>query len=370
MAKILPYSDRRGMTAALDIVEDALASLQEKVRNQQKRPQLIDAETNTKPLQSHGNTQTSFTSSHPESIQKKQKDTSVLIHRKPTGASQRSRGHHRQSKEETIKNPKMQKSIPESQQQQSRHKRSQQLSSKNLLSSNDTLETSSGYIERNTSQIPLIGCSDSRKGEGQEQITKNLHLASSMGAINSQRGGCMSKHSSNSSSKKRSYRNGEKSSATSSSSDESLLRKSYKLQGKLPHRSSRQSHKIIKEKKVPPRITTIHVSDSSYAQPTLTSQLRDELLSQKKEEKENLVPFIPCGSKSKSYHVGVIVQQQLGRLNNMPAKELEHLTDPLSSKQESDANETRSDCGSVTEQTIKNAMANIEQHIAMAMNHL
>lgn len=107
-----------------------------------------------------------------------------------------------------------------------------------------------------------------------------------------------------------------------------------------------------------------------YAQPTLTSKFRDELSSRKeKEEKENITHFIPCGSKGKSYHVGVIVQQELGRLKNMTPKDLENLLVSSPSGQEFNADETGSDSEEVTEQTVRRALTNIHQHIALATKH-
>nr|XP_053649367.1 uncharacterized protein LOC128700301 isoform X3 [Cherax quadricarinatus] len=133
--------------------------------------------------------------------------------------------------------------------------------------------------------------------------------------------------------------------------------------------SSRQSHKSS-QKRVSPRCkTTIPVADQRYAQSTLTSRLRGELSGPpKKEEKENLIPFIPCGSKSTSHHRALIIQQELSHLKNMTSKEQQLVTVPRSCLQEFDADESGSDSERVTEQTVKRALANIQQHITRKAN--
>lgn len=76
------------------------------------------------------------------------------------------------------------------------------------------------------------------------------------------------------------------------------------------------------------------------------------------EEKENLIPFIPSGSENKSFHLGVIIQKELGRLKNIPPKELENAKAPQQCKPGN-----KSSISVMTEEAVKLAMQNIEKEI-------
>ncbi|XP_045599560.2 transcription elongation factor B polypeptide 3 isoform X1 [Procambarus clarkii] len=335
MAKSSPYSNRIGMTAALDIVEDTLKSLQEKAQQQSQKPEFKNAETNTS-FRADCKIQTSKASSISEHQQ--QKETSVLINRRPSIHSDNSRSHHEVYRgNKAAKAKKKKKSIPGS--QASKHSRKlQQQSCSSLPSSHDISHESS------TSENSIRTTHSQQRRE-------------------------IPTHSGSNASEKRVSRNRERHSE--SSPDESLNRRKYESRVKPPQ-CSREPHQRSKEKGVPHTCkTTKPVSDQSYARPTLTSKFRDSLSSQKKEEKgkENIVTFISCGSKSKSYHVGVIAQQELNHLKHMSSKELEYITVCHTRKQDLKADETGNDSEPVSEETVKRAMANIHHHIALARKH-
>lgn len=57
---------------------------------------------------------------------------------------------------------------------------------------------------------------------------------------------------------------------------------------------------------------------SGYQQPTLSSKRREQLTDKPKKKDKPSLPFVPVGSQGKSYHVGVIIQKELGKLKSQP----------------------------------------------------
>ncbi|XP_050707642.1 sarcoplasmic reticulum histidine-rich calcium-binding protein-like isoform X3 [Eriocheir sinensis] len=69
----------------------------------------------------------------------------------------------------------------------------------------------------------------------------------------------------------------------------------------------------------------IDMAKQGYAQHTFTSRLRvDHSWPRRGDEKENIIHYIPCGTKSRSYHLGIIAQQEVGRLLSQPLQEHSH----------------------------------------------
>lgn len=350
------------MTAALDIVEDALASLQARVlqaqqqqQQKQQKPELKNAETNTS-LRVNTSIRTSSNSVLSEPRQK-QKETSVLINRRPNALAIISKSHQGHLRGDKMGRAKK-KPKPTIAYQESKHAReSQQQPCISVPSSHDIPQAYSRFQEN----ISFGSFRDYR-----ENPCDSIHYNSDIRALHNQQRANTSKPAGSKFSKKKVSRNRER--LSESSSDDSSQRRKHKLRLKPPQ-SSRQSHKSS-QKRVSPRCkTTIPVADQRYAQSTLTSRLRGELSGPpKKEEKENLIPFIPCGSKSTSHHRALIIQQELSHLKNMTSKEQQLVTVPRSCLQEFDADESGSDSERVTEQTVKRALANIQQHITRKAN--
>ncbi|KAF2368425.1 hypothetical protein FHG87_000815 [Trinorchestia longiramus] len=57
---------------------------------------------------------------------------------------------------------------------------------------------------------------------------------------------------------------------------------------------------------------------NGYAQSTLSSKLREEFSDKHKRKEKEGFPFIPVGNEGKSFHVGVIIQKELGQLKSQP----------------------------------------------------
>ncbi|XP_018010313.1 uncharacterized protein LOC108667759 [Hyalella azteca] len=60
-------------------------------------------------------------------------------------------------------------------------------------------------------------------------------------------------------------------------------------------------------------------ASNGYAQATLSSKLKEKLDEKPgKKEKVSSLPFVPVGSQGKSFHVGIIIQKELGKLKSQP----------------------------------------------------
>ncbi|XP_063845913.1 uncharacterized protein LOC135091840 isoform X2 [Scylla paramamosain] len=101
----------------------------------------------------------------------------------------------------------------------------------------------------------------------------------------------------------------------------------------------------------------VDVDKQGYARPTHTSRQRTNQ-SRPRKEKENIIPYIPCGAKSHSYHIGITAQQEIGRLLNQPPRDHTHSHSKRSSGQQEGAAMT-----GLTQETVKQAMANIHHHL-------
>lgn len=69
----------------------------------------------------------------------------------------------------------------------------------------------------------------------------------------------------------------------------------------------------------------VDVDKQGYAQPTLTSRLRVEQSQPKKKEKENILPFIACGSKVKKKCLSLLNVDEFVTLNFGSCHTLEKL---------------------------------------------
>ncbi|XP_045116338.1 uncharacterized protein LOC123507494 isoform X2 [Portunus trituberculatus] len=106
----------------------------------------------------------------------------------------------------------------------------------------------------------------------------------------------------------------------------------------------------------------VDVEKQGYARPTHTSQQRVKQSHPK--EKENIIPYIPCGAKSHSFHIGVTAQQEIGRLLNQPPPDLTHTHSNRSSGRPEGA-ATKG----LTQEILKQAMTNIHHHLKGHTDH-
>ncbi|KAK4329394.1 hypothetical protein Pmani_000249 [Petrolisthes manimaculis] len=330
MVKPPPHSNRKGVNAALGIVEDTLSALQERVR-QQETLKKDHVGTNTVPV-SAGDSIYSTSDKHKKLLQPTYKETSVLVKRNLRSNKGRCKGQHDTHGDRQVKP----------------HKRSDKT---NKPDRDDTLtdrEKAESVRGRNSKACPCR--------------LKNKHT------------GC---------SRKRNYREKE------ALDDTSPVASTRGRRDRLPEKTQQgiaypQGKSKSKKNGKKEAITSHH-----FAQPTLTSRLRGELVTQKERQgnKENIIkmPFIPCGSKGKSHHLGVLVQQQLGHLKTVPYNQLlthapphlqasstlqplhtqvPHKCGQLEQKRKvKGSGESSSGEEAVTEEMVKRALNNLHHHL-------
>lgn len=379
MAKYL--SRAKGINTALDIVEEALISLQEKAKQQ---PVLPGSSTDSHCIR---NSPQPSTSDAHQKTAKKVKTSGVLIKRQPRSRSRNLRtGSHHPSGKRKVKTKKKQDiSAPKIDNP-----------NENLSSSSDDTPRRSRSQQPRSRQEPLRP----RSKRGNENVTQKLPCESTHCSIidNSTHNPAAIYRSS-----KRQGSRGSSHIVGETSEDEILPGRRYKSTRRSSSRGSHSKHHLrergsleeesdsVTSHKEPRRtsnreIITLSSRGNStlqstktknqtarllptgkgvdkpshgYAAPTLTSRLRTELLERREaEEKENLIPFIPSGSENKSFHLGVIIQKELGRLKNIPPKELENAKAPQQCKPGN-----KSSISVMTEEAVKLAMQNIEKEI-------
>lgn len=373
MAKHPTHPNRTGMNEALDIVEEALAKLKENVERKSQR-QHEDTETRTTGV----NVQTSTTNLC-QGNSDTQKDTSVLIRRRSSRHSSSSIGrrHHQSISSKTKINKRQAELSKRSGSKHSRESTSVSEASvaqgKGVTHCASRHSTKCRHRKRSSSSddfnyeslgrrnVQGLRRNHTRKFEDEflrgrdespEEIRNNGNSPSWVPPLSQSSPRELSRSQSRSNSQRTLNTFHEMGVPSSSHSRVGL--------GPQDHNS-----------KVPqPFKTTIPLSGQSYAEPTLTSKLRVKMSERKeKDEKENMIPFIPSGSTNKSHHVGVIMQQKLGLLKNMPLKELESITGPFNqAKLENDDGRDADSLGP-TEDVIRIAMNNIQQHIAHVTKH-
>ncbi|XP_042871385.1 uncharacterized protein LOC122252784 isoform X2 [Penaeus japonicus] len=381
--RIFSDGSLEGINTALDLVEEALISLQEKAK-QQPLPARSDAESHC----IRDRPQPSTSDAHLETS-KKVKTTGVLIKRQPRSRSRnlKSGSLHPGSKRRVKAKKKQDASVPRA------NNPNENLSS----SSDDTPRRLRSQRPRST-QEPFRP----RSKRGNESDAQRLPCDSTHRSIIDSPS---HDHGPSHRSSKRQVNRGSSRMAVETSEDEVLPGRRYKSTRRSNSRGSHSKHhprergsfeeeeesdsvtshremrrtnprEIItlssrgnstlqstKTKNLTARSapagTAVNKPSHRYAQPTLTSRLRTELLERREaEEKENLIPFIPSGSKNKSFHLGVIIQKELGRLKNIPPKELENAMTAQQAKHGNKGSTSR-----VTEEAVKLAMQNIEKEI-------
>nr|XP_027212580.1 uncharacterized protein LOC113805730 [Penaeus vannamei] len=319
-------SRAKGINTALDIVEEALISLQEKAKQQ---PVLPGSSTDSHCIR---NSPQPSTSDAHQKTAKKVKTSGVLIKRQPRSRSRNLRtGSHHPSGKRKVKTKKKQDiSAPKIDNP-----------NENLSSSSDDTPRRSRSQQPRSRQEPLRP----RSKRGNENVTQKLPCESTHCSIidNSTHNPAAIYRSS-----KRQGSRGSSHIVGETSEDEILPGRRYK--------STRRSNSRAR---LLPTGKGVDKPSHGYAAPTLTSRLRTELLERREaEEKENLIPFIPSGSENKSFHLGVIIQKELGRLKNIPPKELENAKAPQQCKPGN-----KSSISVMTEEAVKLAMQNIEKEI-------
>ncbi|XP_063599347.1 uncharacterized protein LOC134775718 [Penaeus indicus] len=379
MAKYL--SRTKGINIALDIVEEALISLQEKAKQQ---PIPVRSSTDSHCIRN--SPQPSTSDAHHETS-KKVKTTGVLIKRQPRSRSRslRTGSHHPSSKRKVKTKKKQNISVP----------KADNLNENLSSSSDDTPRRSRPQQPRSCQGPPRPRSKRSNENNTQSLPCESTHRSITDNSTHNP--GPRYRSPKRQGSRASSHMVGE------TSEDEVLPGRRYKSTRRSNSRGSHSKHHLrergspeeesdsVTSHKEPRRthnreILTLSSRGNStlqgtktknptarslptgkgadkpshrYAAPTLTSRLRTELSERREaEEKENLTPFIPSGSKNKSFHLGVIIQKELGRLKNIPPKELENA---MTTQQCKPSN--RSSTSGMTEEAVKLAMRNIEKEI-------